>query len=131
MVKDFDRWNRYKQLLDATQANVYYRTREVWWCSIGVNIGREQDGHHERFERPVLVLRRFNSGLFWGVPISTKLKPTNPYYLAFKHEDELYSAIISQMRIFDTRRLVRKLYTLDQFNYAKIKSNVIRELAIA
>jgi mRNA interferase MazF len=130
-AKEFDTWNAYKKQLDSGGVIAYFRAREVWWCSIGVNVGREQDGHHERFERPVLVLRRFSNELFWGVPISTKIKPDNRYYFAFDQGGVTYSAITSQLRIFDARRLARKLYTMQNQDFAEIKLALIREIAFS
>jgi mRNA interferase MazF len=130
-TKDFDGWNLYKQRLQLSEPTAYFQVRDVWWCSIGVNVGSEQDGHHERYERPVLILRGFSRQLFWGVPISSKLKPTNRYYLKFEHESQSYSALISQLRLFDSKRLVRKLYTLPNARFSEIQHAIIREVATA
>lgn len=130
-IKNFDEWNSYKKQLEHEGVSAYFQVREVWWCSIGVNIGSEQDGHHERFERPVLVLKGFSTQLFWGVPISTKIKPRNPYYLSFMHDKQQYSAIISQLRLFDARRLTRKLYAMSQASFSDIQLRIIREIASA
>ncbi len=31
------------------------------WCSIGINVGDEEDGKNELYERPVLVIKKFNA----------------------------------------------------------------------
>lgn len=91
-----------------------FRRREIWWCSTGVNVGVEQDGKNEHFERPVLVVRKFNRRLFWGIPLSTQIKDFPHHFtLSFKatreSEAKERSFIISQMRAFDSLRLTRPL----------------------
>ena len=48
--KDFDAWNKQKILLENTQRNISFHEREIWWCSLGLNIGDEQDRKNELFE---------------------------------------------------------------------------------
>ena len=61
MVKDFDGWNGHKKHIDAAVERPFYHTREIWWCSVGVNIGNELDGTGKQHDRPVLVIRPFNA----------------------------------------------------------------------
>jgi mRNA interferase MazF len=56
-IKDFDGWTVKKKEINAAFVPVYVHEREVWFCLLGVNVGSEQDGKHELYERPVLVLR--------------------------------------------------------------------------
>jgi mRNA interferase MazF len=74
MLKEFDNWNEQKKCLHKIEQLPMFSEREVWWCSLGVNVGDEQDGKGENFTRPVLVLKKFNRNLFVGVPMSTKIK---------------------------------------------------------
>ena len=60
-MKDFDNWNKEKKILESTaNETLVFHEREIWWCSIGLNVGDEQDGKNDYFERPVLVIRKFN-----------------------------------------------------------------------
>lgn len=70
MVKEFEKWNKKKQLLETRNARVFYHSREIWWCALGVNIGTEQDGTGELFDRPVLVIKDFNQHMFFGVALT-------------------------------------------------------------
>jgi len=72
--KDFAGWNTLKQNLDNRQnASVpTIEEREIWWCSIGINVGDEEDGHNALYNRPVLVVRKFNTRIFWGVAMTTQ-----------------------------------------------------------
>ena len=58
--KDFDTWNALKKHIHQKRFLAFVHAREVWWCSLGLNVGTEQDGKHTAFERPVLILRKFN-----------------------------------------------------------------------
>ena len=56
-IKDFDGWHPCKKQIDQLKKRPTIRQREIWWCSIGVNVGVEQDGKNSLYERPVLVVR--------------------------------------------------------------------------
>jgi hypothetical protein len=49
--KDFEGWHRLKQSTEEDAPCPTFNDREVWWCSVGVNIGHEIDGKDniERF----------------------------------------------------------------------------------
>ena len=38
------------------------------------------------YNRPVLIVRKFNPHIFFGVPLTTKIKQ-NPYYLPMRFKD--------------------------------------------
>ena len=123
MEKNFDKWNGRKKELHYSVFTDYVHTREVWWCSLGVNIGFEEDGKNELFERPVLVLKKFNKEVVLIVPLTTRLKK-NIYQVNFVHQGNEFSAIISQMRLVSTRRLQRKIYQMDSKIFAAIRDAI-------
>lgn len=96
MHKDFDSWNSQKKKAQASHTRPMFKEREVWWCSMGVNIGDEQDGKGKTFLRPILVLKKFNRNIFVGIPLSTQLKD-KPYYHHFEFKDVKQSLILSQI----------------------------------
>jgi mRNA interferase MazF len=106
--KDFDVWNRKKKLLEERKVAPNFSERDIWWCAIGVNVGYEEDGKHQNFERPVCVLRKFNKDIFIGVPL-TSIQKDNPYYFPHKLHETEGSILLSQARIFSAKRLERKL----------------------
>lgn len=119
MQKDFDRWNDKKKKLSSRTFSDFVHAREVWWCSLGVNIGFEQDGKNQFFERPVLVIRKFSNDSVLIVPLSSKPK-TNIFSFNFTHEGQRFSALLSQIRLISTKRLNRKIYRMDTFLYNQI-----------
>jgi len=49
--KDFDSWFRKKSEIENQSERPNYHEREVWWCSLGMNIGFEQDGKKDAIKR--------------------------------------------------------------------------------
>jgi mRNA interferase MazF len=124
MSKDFNRWNKRKRVLHASNFSQYVHEREVWWCALGINVGVEADGKHDNFERPVLVLRKFNRDAVLIVPLTSRAKP-NPYKWSFQHDGEMFAAVFSQMRLISTKRLLRKMYRMDRRIFEDIKRVIL------
>ena len=62
----FVEWTKLKiRLHIESKKIVYFYEREIWWASLGENIGFEQNGKDENFSRPVLILKKFNNHLLW------------------------------------------------------------------
>ncbi len=80
MNKDFEKWNIRKIWIHKEKPRVFFKERDVWWCSMGLNVGFEQDGKGDKFSRPILVFKKFNQEIFWGIPLTTKIKE-NKFYL--------------------------------------------------
>jgi mRNA interferase MazF len=119
MQKDFDKWNNLKKNLQKIENKLFFHEREIWWCSIGVNLGFEQDGRSDTFERPVLIVRKFNQDIFLGLPLTSALK-TGPYYQKVKYEGREYNIVLSQIRLFDSKRLQRKIRILPKNEFENI-----------
>ena len=124
MEKDFNNWNEEKKKLHYKKADeLPFHEREVWWCSIGVNIGDEQDGKNELFERPVLVIRKFNRKLAWVLPMSTKAKP-GIYYYEIRHNGRAFSVILSQLRLISVKRFRRFIRKIPPSQSREIKARL-------
>jgi mRNA interferase MazF len=130
-MKYFDEWNGIKKNIDKRKVDkfkIFFDKRQVWWCSVGENIGFEQNGKGENFERPVLILRKFNKFIFLGIPLTTKEKNLNlPFYFKLKGAKIESIAILSQIRLFSSKRLLREIETinLDLFNKIKEKLKIV------
>ena len=123
MQKDFDKWNEHKKAIDGTNANLYFYERDIWWCSLGVNVGFEEDGKNEYYTRPILVLKKFSKDVFIGVPLSTSSKEGR-YYFKFNFQGQKSNALLSQIRLFDTKRLKDKLGRLPKGIFKEIRQKV-------
>src|ERR1700730_12885741 len=67
MENPFDRWNSIKKQLasDPSRPPAFPKSGEVWMCTLGKNLGREQDGGSRDFSRPVLP---FSKSVVHGAP---------------------------------------------------------------
>lgn len=82
MNKDFIKWHIKKEFIHYERPRVFFHEREVWFAYLGANIGFEQDGQGGQFLRPLVILRKFNNQIFWGVPL-TKTQKQGKYYFGF------------------------------------------------
>lgn len=121
--KDFDEWNTRKKSLHKAEIEVRFLEREVWWCSLGVNVGREQDGANDLFERPILVLRKFSRDVFWALPI-TRTQKTGPYYLPIRVKGRNSTIILSQIRLISAKRLQRYIEKLPKKQFREVVATV-------
>lgn len=115
--KKFNEWNEYKKKLNSPKNFPDFHNREVWWCSIGVNIDCEEDGKNEHYERPVLILQKLAKNKFYGIPLSTQPQRFENYYYKFIWRNKKAYALLDQMRVFSTNRLQLK------YGDSKIKIN--------
>ena len=109
MKKDFDKWNKKKKEIHENEFGKLYHAREVWWCSLGTNIGFEQDGNETEHQRPVLVLKGLSKNTCLVIPLTTSSHEHPMRIPAGKIEGKEALAIISQMRVIDTKRFVNKV----------------------
>lgn len=124
-MKDFETWNKEKIKLENFGHNMLsFHEREIWWCSIGLNLDDEQDGKNELFERPVLVLKKFNNKLAWVLPMSTKQKD-GIYYHNLEHDGKMFSIMLSQLRLVSTKRFVRLIRKISPHQFDLIKNKLI------
>lgn len=121
MRKDFDQWNVQKKRIHDRESSPFFHTREIWWCSLGVNVGFEQDGSGREYRRPVLVLKGMSRQTCFVVPLtaSSKSHPLRPS-IGMVDGKAAY-ALLSQIRIIDSKRLVRKIGLLDKVVFSEIQ----------
>ncbi|MBU0577460.1 type II toxin-antitoxin system PemK/MazF family toxin [Patescibacteria group bacterium] len=126
--KNFWDWHEIKNAIHHTsKKQVYFYEREIWFCSLGVNVGHEQDGGSKTFKRPVLVLKKFNKETFWGIPITSKNK-IDKYHFQFQYKNRRYSLILSQVRLLDSKRLIKKINSLSKKEFDQIKEQFVKIL---
>lgn len=111
-MKTYRIWHKIKTWLHNENPRVFFHESEVWFSYLGENIGFEQDGKGKEFLRPVVVIRKFNKQVFWGVPLTSKIKFGPYYYNVEFGADRNNSAILSQLRLIDAKRLKYKIGTL-------------------
>ncbi len=122
MEKEYDDWNTNKKQLSIAN-RAYFHKGEIWFASIGKNIGDEEDGKNYSFERPILIVRKFNNNIFLGVPLTSNEDKEGKYYhklISFSGS----TAILSQIRLFDAKRLLRLMGKIENEELKDIKKKV-------
>jgi mRNA-degrading endonuclease toxin of MazEF toxin-antitoxin module len=127
-IKDYDSWNKEKKQLNNLRfETIPFHEREIWWCSVGVNLGDEQDGKNELFERPVLVVRKFNNRIAWVLPMSSKAK-YGPYYHDIDYRGKRFSVLLSQLRIVSIKRFRRFIRKISPYQFSLINGKIVELL---
>lgn len=121
MNKDFDKWNGKKKEIHKDGEAPFYNEREIWWCALGTNVGFEQDGTGKNFDRPIVVIRGFSKNIFLGLALTGKKREGKYYFYIGKVEGRDSSAILSQIRLIDSKRLIRKIETLRDDKFKTLK----------
>ncbi len=124
MKKDFQKWHTLKAKIDAQHPSPLFREQEIWWCSLGSNVGTEEDGKNKLFERPVIVIRKFSKDMFWGVP-ATLQKKEGVFYFTFTLFEQEQIALVSQIRTLSGKRLIRRMGKLSTRQFTALKDAVI------
>ncbi len=123
MEKDFDTWNQKKKELHGKPQDsiLFFKEGEVWWVHLGVNVGFEMDGKGKESTRPVLVIKKYNKFSFLALPLSTSFK-SNQYRIPVGMVDgKSAAANVSQIKNIDSKRLARKICTLERDLFENVK----------
>lgn len=122
--KDFDRWNIQKKITDNTENKNTFHEREIWFIKVGENVGFEQNGKGEEFLRPVIVYKKFSKNVFLGIPLTKSIKE-GKFYSSFDFQGKKSNAILSQIRLFDSKRLKYKIGKMSVGDYGRVKEKLI------
>lgn len=124
MMKDFDGWNTQKKHIDSTEHTSTFHEREVWFIAIGENVGFEQNGKGDAYLRPVIIYKKFSRNVFLGIPL-TKTDKKSTFYVDFVFKGKTSVAILSQVRLFDSKRLKYVVGKMSVGDYTKVKEKLI------
>lgn len=128
MVKNYKIWHKQKIEIHEEKIRVFFHEREIWFTSLGANIGFEQDGRGDKYLRPVIILKKFNNEILLCIPL-TKNNKKGKYYFSFMLCNNTSTAILSQIRLIDSKRLQYKIGNIDKENFFKIKEKLRQLIA--
>ena len=127
-IKNFLDWFTLKpKIHNQEKRPPYFNEGEIWWCHLGENIGDKENGKGSNYLRPVVVLTKFNKNICLVVPTSTKLKD-NRYYYKISYQQQEYSALVSQVRVLDTKRFKKKIAQLSNDDLQNLKNYLAKTL---
>jgi mRNA interferase MazF len=123
-IKRLQNWCRLKQVLWDKESKIVFKQGDIWWCSLGMNLGEEMYGKGTEFRRPVLVFRKFTSNSFLGLPL-TKQEKQGTWYVEITVHGEQRWVMLNQARILDKKRLTNRIVALDRKDFDKVKEKYI------
>jgi mRNA interferase MazF len=129
MENDFDIWNIKKQLLDKKKRKLLFKEGEIWWCSVGKNIGEEVYGKGSEFRRPVIVFRKLTNNSCIVIPTSTKQRIGSWYHHINVVGKDRW-AIMHQMRYISANRLWVRESSLSFNEFKEFKKSVAKLLGL-
>jgi mRNA interferase MazF len=120
-MKRFQAWIQLKEKLHALSARPPHVSQgDIWWASIGENVGSEVNGKSDLFSRPVIIFRKLAHGFYFVIPTSTRDR-SGSWFVSFRQQGRRIVACLHQSRAIDYRRLSSKLGTLDDEDYGRIR----------
>ncbi len=125
-VKRFLEWIGLKEKLHLSlQQAPYVSEGQVWWASLGENIGFEIDGKSNQFTRPVIIFKKLSNGFYFVIPLTSRFR-LGSWYVSCNLKGMEQIACLHQVRAIDYRRLYSKLGRLDDLEYKKVKEGFVR-----
>lgn len=121
MNKKYNDWNEVKKHTELLEKRVYFKERDIFWTRIGENIGFEQNGKGEEFQRPILIVKRYTNEMFLGIPLSTTQREGSFYFQFSFLESKISTALLVQHKLYSHKRLIKKIGMIAQNDFDKLK----------
>lgn len=120
-TKKFFDWITLKEKLHNNKifSVPYVFVGEIWWASLGENIGYEINGKSRDFTRPVVIFKKLSHEFHLVIPITTKEKYGN-WYVPFILKGKKMFACLNHIRTIDYRRLHSKVGELSKKDFGEI-----------
>ena len=123
ILKQIQEWCKVKIFL-LNKNKIIFKQGNIWWCSLGMNLGEEMFGKGPKFTRPILIFRKFTSNSFLGLPITKQEKEGNWYTEITIHKEKRW-IILNQARILDKKRLTNRIGALDNNDINKVRKSFL------
>ena len=117
--KRFNIWMPLKERIHFTGRKWEFREKEIWWMAMGENVGTEVNGKGDSFSRPVLIIRKYGPGGFFGVPLSSQIHK-GMWYITFKSRGREQCALLSQAGSFCSYRLYGFIGRISKKDYRRV-----------
>jgi mRNA interferase MazF len=121
-MKRFLEWIRLKDKLHRIEHSPpLVSEKEIWWASIGENVGSELNGKSDLFSRPVVILKKLSHSFYFVIPTTTQRREGS-WYVSFRQHGRDMVACLHQARAIDYRRLSSRLGKIDGDDFARVKA---------
>lgn len=125
-----NKWNEKKKQIEQTKKQKFCQIGKIYYVNLGQNIGSEIYGKGGEFLRPVLVINKFfihhRLDLALVIPLSSKTaKKSGYFYHHFKdNKNKEQVALLCQIKVIDTKRIVNYHSKIDNEELQKIKEKI-------
>lgn len=130
-IEKYNDWNIKKQNIHfLNNEEFYFKEGDIWWCSIGLNIGSESYGKGKDFRRPILIVKKLSEDLCVVLPLTSK-KKMGSWFVNIKLDGIHQCIMLYQIRTLNRKRFQRKIGELsyDTFIDIKEKLKILLELS--
>lgn len=126
MEKRFPEWINIKQDLHGKRIlPPKVNEGDIWWISVGENVGSEINGKSKLFSRPVIILKKLSYDFYFVIPTTSKIRK-GTWYVNFPKSSLVKIACLHQARSVDYRRLSSRLGELYQSEFKKLKEAFLK-----
>jgi mRNA-degrading endonuclease toxin of MazEF toxin-antitoxin module len=115
-------WWRLMFVLWNKESNFFLKEGEIWWCTIGLNIGEEVYGKGSNFARPILIFKRLTKNSFLGLPFTGSEKKGS-WYVPIDLPSRRSSIMLNQARIIDKKRLRSRIAVMSVVDFQLVKES--------
>ena len=121
IIKRFLEWLTLKEKLhDSTAKPPLVKERDLWWISLGENVGSEMNGKSRLFSRPGIVIKKL-SRTFYLIAPTTSQKKEGTWYVQILQEGKAMFVCLHQVRVIDYRRLSSRMGQIDGNDFKIVK----------
>jgi UDP-N-acetylbacillosamine transaminase len=124
-MEDFDGWNKLKKELHEKETKILFKEGEIWWVSLGQNIGEESYGKGEKFRRPVIIFRKLTGSSCIAIPLTSKER-LGTWYFTFEVEGVKKYAMMHQMKMLSSKRFESRMTTMPEKEVEELKNAVAK-----
>jgi mRNA interferase MazF len=126
MLKRFAEWFVLKKdLHEQAQTPPLVSEREIWWASVGENVGSEINGKSALFSRPVIIYKKLSHGFYFVIPTTSRSKEGS-WFVPIRYKEKPMIACLHQARAIDYRRLSSRLGRLDGDDFETVQNGFHR-----
>jgi mRNA interferase MazF len=123
-IEKYNNWNIKKQEIQFSDIEeTYFKEGDIWWCSLGQNIGTESYGKGRDYRRPILVIRKLSEDLCIALPLTSKTK-IGTWFVDILLNYESRCVMLYQIRTLNRKRFQRKMGEVSIEDYIKVKEKL-------
>ncbi len=120
-LKRFLEWITLKaELHYQNQKPPHVSEGDIWWASLGENIGREINGKDGLFARPVLIYKKLSHDYYFVIPFTSR-NHVGYWFVPYSYRGKEMTVSLHQARSIDHRRISNKFGEMDIENFIRIK----------